>query len=51
VPVERRESPKMGALVAGQTGVAMRVGIFADQQKFQTRFFQILNAIPHHDHS
>jgi purine nucleosidase len=43
-----QSGPQQGALVAGSTGASMRVGIFADQQKFQSVFFRRLNATPHH---
>jgi purine nucleosidase len=42
--------PQQGALVAGPTGVVVRVGIFADQQRFQQVFLDRLNAVPRHRH-
>ena len=45
-----QSGPQQGALRTDPNGAAMRVGIFADQQKFQNIFFDRLNAQPHCGH-
>jgi purine nucleosidase len=45
-----QSGPRQGALVTDPTGAVLRIGIFADQQKFQNIFFERLNALPHHGH-
>lgn len=45
-----QSGPRQGALVVDPSGAPLRVGIFADQQKFQDTFFDRLNALPRHGH-
>ena len=45
-----QSGPRQGALVTDPTGAVLRIGIFADQQKFQNIFSERLNAPPPHGH-
>ena len=46
-----QSGPQQGALVVSSTGAAIRVGISADQHRFETLFRHRLNATPpHHGH-
>jgi len=43
-----KRGPRQGALVTDPAGAVLRIGIFADRQKFQEVFLERLNALPHH---
>lgn len=43
-----QSGPRQGALVSDPTGVVLRIGVFADQQRFQKIFLERLNALLHH---
>lgn len=45
-----QSGPGQGALVIDPAGASARVGIFADQRKFERIFSERLNEQPHHEH-